>query len=125
MAKKPKASKAEQEAATTQESKVTNADKFLELLGSDENLKKIIDDVLDESIFTTAKALGAQRGLEFSRAELEAAITTKLGLGEYQLSDDGGAGKCKSDSGCRSPCVYCKSNMLPSLGEIGRRFVRR
>jgi hypothetical protein len=105
--------------------KKSKADEFLSLLSTDEELKRVLDDVVDESILTAATALGAQRGLRFTRAELEASIANKIGLGEYRLSDDGGAGKCKSDSGCRSPCVYCKSNRFPSLGELGQKFQQR
>jgi len=101
-----------------------NAEKFLKLMNSDEKLRKIFDNIIDESIWSVATAIGVERGLPFTRADLESAITRHLGLGEFKLSDDGGAGKCKTDSGCRSPSVYCKSNRLPSLGEIGQKFGR-
>jgi len=100
-----------------------HVDKFLSLLSRDENLRRVFDNIIDENIWTVATAIGAERGLSFTRAELEHAITAKLELGEYRLQDPAsGPGNCQSDSGCRSPCVYCKSNQTPSLGDIGQKF---
>lgn len=104
----------------------SEANRFLDDLKSNDDLRSVLDAALDDSIFTLAVAMGAQQGLRFTRDDLEKAIVERIGLGEYRLSDpDGGAGKCKSSSGSRTPCVYCNSNrpMLEDLvtrGQLGR-----
>src|SRR4051794_8750401 len=93
---------------------------FLEVLRSDENLNRLLDQVVDDQILAVSRVIAQERGFEFTAGELREAVIDHLSLIELDLvSDDGGAGKCKTDSGCRTPCVYCKSNREPTIGEIG------
>lgn len=105
-----------------------DAHQFLDMLRKDEDIRRTIDSAIDDNIFTLAVALGAQRGYKFDRTQLEAALVERLGLGEFTLADaDGGAGKCQSSSGCRTPCVYCNSNrpaIIDVVEKIKHRFDR-
>ena len=102
------------------------AKEFLELLKSDDTINARIDQVVDDQILAVTHVIAAERGFAFSREDLVNAVADNLSLVDLALNDpDGGAGKCKSDSGCRSPCVYCKSNALPTEGEIGELIVQR
>lgn len=95
-----------------------DAEKFLDVMRAEDDVRDAIDNAIDDSIFTLAVAIGAQRGLKFSRAELEDALATRLGLGAFQLGDiASGPGNCNSSSGCRTPCVYCNSKR-PAIVDI-------
>ncbi|RKN47817.1 Nif11-like leader peptide family natural product precursor [Micromonospora endolithica] len=104
---------------------VAAARRFLETLRSDENLSQRLDQVVDDQILSVTRLIAAERGFEFSHEDLHRAVVDHLSLDEFTLNDpDGGAGKCKSDSGCRTPCVYCKSNAVPTRGDIGEVIIR-
>lgn len=92
------------------------ADEFLELIARDPELRARIDAVIDRTGIALSVAIGRERGLEFTGAELMQALEAKLGLAEVELADDegegegdalAGGGSCHSRSGCRSPCRFC------------------
>lgn len=92
-------------------------DNFLELTKTDAKLREILDNAIDDNILTVATIIANERGFGFTRIELAEALTSRLGLSEVKLNDpESGPGQCKTDSGCRTPSVYCKSNKKPTLG---------
>ncbi|HEX8624575.1 MAG TPA: hypothetical protein VF782_05785 [Allosphingosinicella sp.] len=103
--------------------RTNDAEKFLDVMRADKSVREAIDNAIDDSIFTLAVAIGAQRGLKFRRADLEAAIAARLRLGDFKLGDAAsGPGQCNSSSGTRTPCVYCNSKR-PSIDDILERVI--
>jgi Nif11 domain len=96
------------------------AREFLETVKEDEELGRQLDQLVDDQLLSAARTIGATRGFHFSRDELLQAVADRLSVIDFELdSPDGGPGQCKTDSGCRTPCVYCKSNRVPTLSDLG------
>jgi hypothetical protein len=88
----------------------SHAKQFLKLATEDQELRKTLESAIDDNLLTLAQIIGVERGLTFTKDQLQDALAEQLGLEELQ-DPDAGAGKCRS--GCRTPCVYCNLTPLP------------
>jgi hypothetical protein len=110
----------------SQSSGVSAAKEFLRVLRADETINRRLDQAVDDQILAVSRVIAAERGFHFSRDDLVTAVADELSFVDFALNDpDGGPGHCKSDSGCRTPCVYCKSNAVPTEGDLGIIFEER
>jgi len=82
---------------------------FLRMLAVDDVLRGRFDAAgATGDLAARAVAFGAKLGLIFSAQELEAELERELDLSEIELSAELRLPPtCHSNSGCRTPCVYC------------------
>jgi hypothetical protein len=81
---------------------------FLRLTLSDDGLREQLRGTLEIDLADAAVQLAAERGLDFSRRELEDELARQLGLEEHDMLLFAPPTNCGSSSGCRTPCVYCQ-----------------
>lgn len=82
---------------------------FLRMLAEDDDLRSRFEAVsASGDLAAHAVGFGAQLGLAFTAEELEAELERELELSEIELSAELRLPPtCHSNSGCRTPCVYC------------------
>ncbi|MEV6399861.1 Nif11-like leader peptide family natural product precursor [Streptomyces sp. NPDC051907] len=87
---------------------------FLRMASQDSRVREALNEIMSQSrdaersVLETAVELARERGIDISVDDLRAEVEKELGLAEIELSGDTTASTCKSKSGCRTPCVYCK-----------------
>ncbi len=104
----------------------SQAEDFLAAVAEDDALRRRIEAVGNRNLITVAVAVGRERGYEFSDADLVDALTSRLRLSEDSVEGAGGddeglsaAPGCRSRSGCRTPCLYCR----PDEGNGGDEII--
>jgi hypothetical protein len=85
----------------------TAAAEFLKLAATDADLRATFESAIDENLFTISVVIGKERGLEFTKEQLEKQLATEIGLEEFRLRETPDGGTPTTRSGCRTPCVYC------------------
>lgn len=85
----------------------TSVAEFLTELDTDAELQMRVESAFDDDLIGIAQAIAAERGLAFTREELEDAVAVHLDVQEVELTTHKLPPSCNSKSGCRSPCVYC------------------
>jgi hypothetical protein len=95
---------------------VNAAAAFLRMASQDPELRDALATAISESkeaeqnVLSTAVELARERGLDLSTSDLRDQLEQELGLAEIVVEEELAAGSgCKSNSGCRTPCVYCKA----------------
>jgi hypothetical protein len=85
----------------------TSVADFLAQLDEDAEMQMRVESAFDDDLIGIAQAIAAERGLSFSREELEDAVAVHLDVTELELTSHKLPPSCNTKSGCRSPCVYC------------------
>ncbi|WP_432145960.1 Nif11-like leader peptide family natural product precursor [Streptomyces sp. bgisy084] len=92
-----------------------SAASFLRMASEDSSIREALNELIaqskgvEQSVLEASVELARERGVDLTVEELRGEVERQLGLVDIELSGEiEAASACKSRSGCRTPCVYCK-----------------